>query len=475
MSSEYQNEDVTHAEARTDQEILASELSYRRLFEAAQDGILILDVETGRVDDVNPFLSWLLGFSREEMIGKTVGELSPFKDIESNQAMLERLQEQGYVRYENLPLESRDGRKMAVEFVSNVYQAGDKKVIQCNVRDITERKKAETELRRAQRLESVGTLAGGIAHDLNNILSPIMMSIDILKNLSDNPQAQKILKTLEVNAQRGADIVKQILSLASGIEGEGVEVQPNHLLQNLERIIKDTFPKDERLQFSVPDDTWTIMGDSIQVHDILLNLCVNARDTGPRGSTLNIGIENHELDERHSTMRIQAKVGRYVVINITDSERGVSGDIHDKLFHSFFAIPEAANGSAKAVALPRGNGEMILVVDDEASILTMTSQTLQAFGYRVLTAKDGADAVAIYAQHRNDIAVVLTDMMMPIMDGLAMMKILKRINPAVKIVGSSGLHANSGVAKEGGINHFLPKPYSPEILLNIMRTILDEA
>ncbi len=474
MSRAYQDGGVTNTEVRTEQEILASELSYRRLFEAAQDGILILDVETGRVDDVNPFLSWLLGFSREEMIGKTVGELSPFKDIESNQAMLERLQEQGYVRYENLPLEARDGRKMAVEFVSNVYQAGDKKVIQCNVRDITERKKVEAELRRAQRLESVGTLAGGIAHDLNNILSPIMMSIDILKNLSNNPQAQKILKILEMNAQRGADIVEQILTLARGLEGEGIEVQPKHLLENLEKIIKDTFPKDMRLKFSVPNDTWTIMGDSTQMRQILLNLCVNARETGPCGSNLNIGVENYELDEQHSTMRIQAKVGRYVVINITDSERGSSRDTHDKIFDSYFAIPEASNVSAKVVALPRGNGEMVLVVDDEASILTITSQTLQAFGYRVLTAKDGADAVAIYAQHRNDIAVVLTDMMMPVMDGLAMMKILKRINPTVKIVGSSGLHANSRVAKEGGINHFLPKPYSPEILLKIMRTILNE-
>jgi len=474
MSSEDQNGVVTDNGVRTEQEILASELSYRRLFEAAQDGILILDVDTGRVDDVNPFLSWLLGFSREEMIGKTVGELSPFKDIESNQAMLERLQEQGYVRYENLPLESRDGRKMAVEFVSNVYQVGDKQVIQCNVRDITERKKVEAELRRAQRLESVGTLAGGIAHDLNNILSPIMMSIDILKNLSDNPQAQKILKTLEVNAQRGANIVKQILSLASGLEGEGIEVQPKHLLQNLEKVIKDTFPRDMRLQFSVPDDTWTILGDSSEVSQILLNLCVNARDAGPGGSNLNISVENYELDEQYATLRIQAKVGHHVVINVTDSETGIPRNIHDKIFDSFFSVPEAANGSAKAVALPRGNGEMVLVVDDEASILTLTSQTLQAFGYRVLTARDGADAVAIYAQQRNDIAVVLTDMMMPVMDGLAMMKVLRKINPAVKVVASSGLHANAAVATAAGIRHFLPKPYSPETLLNAMRTILNE-
>src|SRR6185503_8058313 len=135
------------AEMRTQQAILASEVSYRRLFEAAKDGILILDVDTGRINDVNPFLFKLLGFSRDEMIGKTVGELSPFKDIESNKIMLERLQKDWYVRYDDLPLETRDGRKIAAEFVSNVYQAGGRNVIQCNIRDITERKQAQDEIR----------------------------------------------------------------------------------------------------------------------------------------------------------------------------------------------------------------------------------------------------------------------------------------------------------------------------------------
>jgi PAS domain S-box-containing protein len=135
------------AEARSEQAIRASELSYRRLFETAKDGILILDAETGCINDVNPFLVELLGFSHTEIVGKTVGELSPFKDIESNKAMLERLQKQGYVRYEDLPLETTDNRHVAVEFVSNVYQVGDKKVIQCNIRDITERKRAQDEIR----------------------------------------------------------------------------------------------------------------------------------------------------------------------------------------------------------------------------------------------------------------------------------------------------------------------------------------
>jgi len=143
MSSDSSNGNAIGNGTRTEEALRASELSYRRLFEAAKDGILILDVATGGITDVNPFLCKLLGFSRNEMVGQTVGEISPFKDIVSNQAMLELLQQHGYVRYHDLPLETKDGRKIAVEFVSNVYQAGDKKVIQCNIRDITDRKQSE--------------------------------------------------------------------------------------------------------------------------------------------------------------------------------------------------------------------------------------------------------------------------------------------------------------------------------------------
>ena len=416
--------------SRSEEQLRASELSYRRLFEAARDGIMILDVLTGRITDVNPFIVELLGFSRDEMVGQTVGELSPFKDIGPNQAMLEKVQQQGFIRYEHLPLETRDGRKIAVEFVSNVYQVGDKKVIQCNIRNITERRRAEeqiteqadfldkahdaivvrdlegkvlfwnkgaermygwtrhevlggyigglvytnpkqfekinaltisndewygelqhltkdrreitTETRwtlirddegnpksvlaidtdvtekktieaqfmRAQRMESIGTLAGGIAHDLNNILAPIMMSIDILKTISDHPRAKSILETIEVSAKRGADIVRQVLSFARGLEGERVEVQPAHLLRELETLIKDTFPKDIRLEFSIPNDTWTILGDPTQVHQILLNLCVNARDAMPNGGRLAIEVENCVLDKQYAAMHLEVKAGR---------------------------------------------------------------------------------------------------------------------------------------------------------------------
>jgi len=277
------------------------------------------------------------------------------------------------------------------------------------------------------------------------------------------------------------------------------------------------------LQFSIPNDTWTILGDPTQMHQILLNLCVNARDAMPNGGNLTVHVENSVLDDQYVAMNIQAKAGRYVKITVTDSGTGMPPDVVDKIFEPFFTTKELNKGTGLGLStvmaivkshegiinvysepgkgtafniylpameissearkeqsaeasLPRGKGETILLVDDEASILIINSQTLQAFGYRVLTATDGAEAVAIYAQHRHEIAVVLTDMMMPVMDGPATIRALTKIDPAVKIIAASGLNANAEVAKAtgAGVKHFLTKPYTAGTLLKAMRAILEE-
>ncbi len=485
----------------------------------APDAILVRDLE-GKTLFWNKGAERMYGWPRQEVVGRNSGELL-YPDLKKFEEVngLTITQGEWYGELQHL---TRDRHEITVEARCTLIRDNEghpKSVLAINT-DITERKKIEAQFMRAQRMENIGTLAGGIAHDLNNILTPIMLGIEILKDTSD-PKATRILEVIEVSAKRGADIVRQVLSFARGLGGARIEVQPKHLLRDLEAMIKDTFPKDIRLQFSIPKDTWTILGDPTQIGQIFLNLCVNARDAMPNGGSLEVGMENCVFDEQYAAMNSQAKVGRYVNISVTDSGTGISPELLDKVFEPFFTTKELNKGTglglstvmaivkghdgiinvysefgkgttfrvylpameissdgqkeqSEQVSLPRGNGETILVVDDEASIRAITSETLQAFGYRVLTATDGADAVAVYAEHKNEIAIVLTDMLMPVMSGPVTIHALMRINPAIRVVATSGLNANSSLAQMSvaGAKHFLTKPYTAETLLKVIRAVL---
>jgi two-component system cell cycle sensor histidine kinase/response regulator CckA len=497
-------------------------LEQATFLDKAQDAIFVRDLE-GKMLFWNKGAERMYGWTRPEVIGRNVDDLLYVHPMKLNDCYQETINRGDW--HGELQHSTKTGVELIIESRWTLIRddAGQPKSVLAINTDITEKKKIEAQYMRAQRMESIGTLAGGIAHDLNNILAPIMMSIDILQETATDPQAKMILETIEISAKRGSDIVRQVLSFARGIEGERVEVQSRHLLNDLENIIKNTFPKDIRLQFSVPNDIWTILGDPTQIHQVLLNLCVNARDAMPNGGTLKIGVENRMLDDQYLALNPQVKAGRYVNISVTDSGIGMPQGIMDKIFEPFFTTKELSKGTglglstvmaivkshggiievsselgsgttfkvslpamemspdaqkelAQSICLPRGNGETILVVDDEASILIITSQTLQAFGYRVLTATDGAEAVAVYAQHRAEIAVVITDMMMPVMDGASVIRALMKINPAVKIITASGLTTNGGLPKNAGASgeHILTKPYTSGTLLKALRAILDE-
>ncbi len=495
-----------------------SEERYRTLFEYAPDGIVIANADAFYVD-ANARFCRMIGYSRDELVGMHSSMIVAESEIPNIAPALVAIKARADHNRE-WKFRRKDGSTFDAEVMATLLPDGD---LLAMIRDVTEKKSLEAQFLRAQRMESIGTLAGGIAHDLNNILTPIMMSISILKDLSTEPDSIRILETIDVSAKRGADIVRQVLSFARGLEGERVEVQPKNLLRDLESIMRDTFPKDIRLQFLVPKDAWSILGDPTQVYQILLNLCVNARDSMPNGGNLTVSVENCVLDEHYAAMNIQAKPGHYVKINVTDSGTGIQPDILDKIFEPFFTTkelnkgtglglstvmaivkshdgiinvysepgkgttfktylpaigisPETGKDPAQRAALPRGNGETILIVDDEASILTIAGQTLQAFGYRVLTATNGADALAVYVQNKAAVAAVLIDMMMPVMDGPSTIYALTRINPGIRIIAASGLHDNASAAKISEISqkHFLTKPYTAATLLKTIRAVLDQ-
>jgi nitrogen-specific signal transduction histidine kinase len=387
-------------------------------------------------------------------------------------------------------------------------------------RDVTEEKRLAAQFLRAQRMESIGTLAGGIAHDLNNVLAPIMMAIEVLRSKVSDPGGQMILNTIETSARRGADIVRQVLAFGRGVEGDRILVQLKHIVIEVVKIAGQTFPKSIDVRTNVPRDLWTVSADPTQMHQVLLNMLVNARDAMPNGGALTISAENITLDETYSRMHLEAKPGAYVSLGITDTGTGIPADIREKIFEPFFTTKEIgmgtglglsttlaivrshkgfinvyselgkgttfriyipATGAASRVTapgedadLPTGKGELILVIDDEAAIREITKETLQAYGYKAMTASDGAEGVALFAENKGTIKVVITDIMMPVMDGTAAILALKRIHPGVKIIAASGLTASGQIKTSSNYNveAFLTKPYTAEKLLKALAAVL---
>jgi len=509
--------DVTGSK-KAEESLRASEGRYRTLFEYAPDGIVIADSE-GRYIDANASALRMLGYTRDEFIGLDASNIVVPEELAHVEPALTAINA-GSDYHREWQFRRKNGSVFPAEVIGTMMP--DRHIL-AMIRDVTERRILEQQFLRAQRMESIGALAGGIAHDLNNVLSPIMMALAVLKTKFPDPASLELLEILGSSARRGADMVRQVLSFARGVEGRRMEVQIKHLISEIEKIARDTFPKNIDLRTDVPHDLWTVIADATQLHQVLLNLCVNARDAMPDGGALLISAKHITLDEHYSGLDPEAKPGPYILLEVEDSGAGIPPDVVEKIFDPFFttkgigkgtglglstslgivkshggfvrvyselgrgtkfgvylpAQTEASDHTAAeiAVEIPRGNGELILVIDDESFVRRITQQTLEAFGYRVILASDGAEAAAAYASRSAEISAVLMDMMMPVLDGPATIRVLRKMNPAVRIIAASGLSASGPdvSAVNLGVKHFLAKPYTAETLLKTLKHALGSA
>ncbi|MGJ8644714.1 MAG: PAS domain-containing protein [Luteolibacter sp.] len=493
---------------QAEKELQRSEANYRSLVESASDGILVSDME-GKLLDVNAAGCSMFGYSYQEMIGMSNVEIISPEEQDRVIPEMAKLKV-GEVMRTEWKTRRKDGSIFPSEVSVTALPDGRALGI---VRDMTERKKLEQQFLRAQRMESIGTLAGGIAHDLNNALAPILMSLDLLKLKFTDPGSQELIGVIGTSARRGAEMVRQVLSFARGVEGEKNEVRLETLLREVEKFANDTFMKSIEVSLDISPDLRIVEGDVTQLHQVLVNLCVNARDAMQDGGRLKLSAENHVLDVHYVGMNIGTKPGPYVLIQVEDSGVGMSQEVMDKIFDPFFTTKDVGSGTGLGLStsqaiikshggfirvyseegqgtmfniylpagigegetpaetasarLPRGDGEVVLLIEDEILVRQITRDTLKTFGYRVILAADGADGVAQYATHKDEISVVLTDMMMPVMDGPATIRILQRMNPSVRIIASSGLTSVDHIRQvtKLGVNRFLPKPYTAETLL----------
>jgi PAS domain S-box-containing protein len=490
------------------------------LLNQTQDAILVRSLDH-RILFWNRGAERIYGWTAEEAMVRDIRELiyrgdqAPFERAE--RAVIKKGEWAGELHHV-----AKDGREIIADCRWTLVRdaSGQPQSILSINTNITEQKKLEAQFLRAQRMESIGTLAGGIAHDLNNILAPILMAVQMLELKVTDEGSRRMLELLRANTERGSQMVKQILSFARGVSGERVAMQPKHLIREVVKILKETFPKSVAIRFKIADDLCVINGDATQIHQVLMNLCVNARDAMPAGGTLTIEAENTVIDETYAEMMLSASPGRYARISIADTGAGIAPEHLNQIFDPFFTTKEIGQGTGLGLAtvtgivkshdgfvnvyselgkgsrftlylpsfdaatlqqaqeakpgLPSGSGELILIVDDEQAIREITKATLEAFNYRTLTANDGAQAVALFARHSGEVKAVLTDMMMPVMDGAALTVALRSLDPQVKIIASSGHYAEGKLAEatNAGVNAFLPKPYTADKLLKTLAEVI---
>ena len=506
---------------RFEEQRRAAELKIREqaaLIEKAQDAILVEDIE-GRIIYANPSAEKLYGWSAAEL----QGEAAKKQMVAACEKLFSQARAASLATGEwlgELEQTTRTGRKLTVASRCTLIkdERGEPKSLLFINTDVTEKKRLELEFFRAQRIESIGVLAGGMAHDLNNSLAPILMGLQLLQKQRHDDETRRMLSVMEANTHRGADMVRQVLLFSRGSDGGKEPLSLGGLVREMERIVRQTFPKSINVAALVPADLWPVLGNATQLHQVLLNLCVNARDAMPRGGELTLAADNVELGADEAAQIPNGTPGRFVLLIVSDTGTGIPPEMLPRIFEPFFTTKPAGSGTGlglstlvrivgqhgglvnvksepgrgttfeiylpcativpteetkrvSAAELPRGSGELILVVDDEQSVREMISLGLTMQGYRVIAAANGAEGIALFQQQAGEVRLVLLDTDMPVLNGQATIPFLRAQAPGVPIVLMSGEVAT--VANADKITQ-LAKPFQLEALLRAITVQLDD-
>ncbi|MBI4852770.1 MAG: response regulator [Acidobacteria bacterium] len=511
-------EDITRLKF-IEQKFIETQVQLNSLVESNIIGLTNWQLDGGITKANNAFLK-MTGYTEDDVLAGKINckALTPPEYSELDKLAFKELKEYG--RYSPFEKEyfCKDGSKIPVLVVGAMF-FNSKETGFSYILDLRELKALQAQLIQAQKMESIATLASGIAHDLNNILSPVLMFLHLLRKKLTQPKDLKTITTIENTVKRGSDLVRQVLSLTRKNEANKERIDFYKLLTELKLLIRETFPKSINLNIDMEKNLSSVVGNNTEIHQVILNLCINARDAMPQGGQLVITVKNVFIDESYQLKNCDSGIGEHVLISIADTGTGISPDNLDKIFTPFFTTKSSEKGTGLGlpivlriiknhggfinvnteielgsefnIYLPvykqttaerlqiteeeiiAGQGETILVVDDEETLRELTKMILELYQYKVLTASNGADAVATYAINKDKVSLVITDLMMTDMEGLDAINALRKINPQLKIMVITGSVPTYLMEqfKEQNIP-FLTKPFTAQKLLKNIHNLL---
>ncbi len=492
------------------------------LLDKARDAILLCNMDL-EIQYWNEGAQRIYGWHADEVRGKTISAvLLRGNPPPQMQEIFENIDTRGEWAGE-LKEFTRDGKTLITQVHITLirdHANAPKALLMINT-DVTERKKLEEQFLRAQRLESLGVLVSGIAHDLNNALAPVLMGINLLSSQSSNKDSKSILNMMETSARRGADMVRQVLTFARGESTGKTSLQLEQLAKELCKVVSEVFPRNIHCRVNVEARPWPVSGVATQLHQVLMNLCVNARDAMPEGGSLTINVRNVELDEAAAAQIPDARAGKFVCLSVKDTGTGIDPDQLKQIFEPFFTTKPAGKGTGLGLSTSRnivhahegfmfvssepgkgseflvylpatstpvekpasetgpaatkGHGKTILVVDDEAATVAIMRTTLEEFGFRVITAGNGPEAITLFGREPLSIDYILTDLMMPFMEGRDVVRALRELAPGTPIIAMSGLDRERCDVDQSSVAAFLSKPFTVEQLLSVVTRIEPQA